>query len=68
MRRQHHCGAVNSSREIRYEIARIAADFFSGLVFLDRTAQLRQAFGEQVGNFPFIMGGTANLYQFQKLI
>ena len=35
---QHHRGCINRTRKIRYKIPGIAADFFAGMVFLNRAA------------------------------
>ena len=55
------------SREVRDEIATVAADCLTGLVLAHRAAELLQALRQQVTNLPLVMCRTRNGNELQKL-
>ena len=55
------------SREVRDEIATVAADCLTGLVLAHRAAELLQALRQQVTNLPLVMRRTRNGNELQKL-
>ena len=55
-------------RKVSDEVAAVAAELLTGLVFFDRTAKFLQALRQEVPNFTFIMGRTANLDELEEFL